>query len=122
MNTGCINNEERQIQSSSLNYDQAVELAKNNLRDAGYYKDDTTIFMYDPKSSFWHSRYSEGSEKLKEASKAFGLTNKNYYAIFFIGQTAYTRDTGATVFVDKDEKRVIGVLYDGGRFVKNTAN
>ena len=118
---GCINNKEKQNQTGQLNYDQAVESAKQNLRDAGYYEDDETVFMYDPKCSFWHLRYSGSPELLTEALKAYGLTNKNYYAISFIGKTAYTRDGGATVFVDKDEKQVIGVLYDGGRFVENSA-
>lgn len=114
---GCI--DEMRDQEALLNYDQAVELAKQYLRISGYYKDNETVYMYDPKCSFWHSRYSGSPEKLREALKTYGITNENYSVVLFAGESAYTRDGGATVFIDRSEKRVIGVLYDNGNFVKN---
>jgi len=114
-----MDSNKRQVQSGPLSYDQAIELAKQYLREGGYYKDNETVFWYDPKCSFWFMRYSNSPDALAGASKEFGLT-RNYYAIFFAGKDAYIRDAGATVFIDKDRKRVIGVLYDLRGFVKNT--
>ncbi len=117
INAGCMDNQQNQAQSGPLSYDQAIELAKQYLRDEGYYKDNETVYWYEPKCSFW---FISNPDTLAEASKAYGLTNKNYYAIDFVGETVFsTRENDAIVFIDKDGKRVIGVLYDHGRFVEN---
>ncbi len=118
-NIGCMDSQKKQNQSGPLSYDQAVELAKQYLRDEGYYKDNESGYLHDPKCSFWFMRFSDRPETLAKASKEFGLT-KNYYAILFGGENHFVRDGGATVFVDQDGKRVIGVLYDGGDYVNNT--
>jgi hypothetical protein len=85
LHTGCMDINKRQVQSGPLSYDQAIELAKQYLREGGYYKENETVFWYDPKCSFWFMRYSNRPDALAGASKEFGLT-RNYYAIFFAGE------------------------------------
>ncbi len=116
-NTSCINSKERQNQSAQLQYDEAIEIANQYLIDSGFHKHDENYLLYDPKSAFWNSYSSSTPEMLEE----YGLKNRNYHAILFLGKSPRARDGGATVFVDKDERQIIGILYDND-FVKISDN
>lgn len=113
-----ISSEKWQAQHSQSNYDQFVVLLKQHVLSIGLYEQKEDIrFFYDPKNMFWNMRYSKSSKIIERC----GLTNRNYYAFFLLGKTEGVIDSGAFVFIDKDEKRIIGILFDNGRFVENTA-
>lgn len=112
--SGCSDTEKRQIRQSKLDYDQAVEMAKSHLLETKFYDQKEDVrYIYEPDNAYWH-RYSSRSP---EMLKAYGLAQRDYHAIQFFTGPLGTRDGGATVFVDKDENRIIGVLYDND-FVK----
>jgi hypothetical protein len=92
-------------------------MAKCHLLETKFYDQKEDVrFIYEPDNAYWH-RYSSRSP---EMLKAYGLAQKDYHAIQFFTGPLGTRDGGATVFVDKDERRVIGVFYDQKGFVENT--
>lgn len=113
--TGCINIEENQEQTIQLTYESAKEMAIQYLTASGYYEVEFKV-LDDPDNVFWNS-YSSLCPKILDD---FGLKKRNYYAVCFYIESV--REGGATVFVDKDESRLIGVLYDYDRFEKIEAS
>jgi len=98
--------------SKGLGFQDAVTIAVDHLAASGSYSSFYRV-IDDPNNSFWDEYVSNAPDMLD----AYGLNNIEYYAIIFY--TEGVRDGGATVFVDKKEKRVIGALYDHERFEKN---
>lgn len=110
-NIGCVNNEPNQDQLKPLDFDQAIEMAKQYLDKSGYNKIVELEILNEPDNATW-AEYSSGFPKMIED---YGLKNKSYFAIYFI---EHVRDGGAIVFVDKDQKEVIGALF-GNHFEAN---
>lgn len=111
-NFSCKNTQEH---SKELLFQEAVEIAVDHLIASKSYSSYYSVYD-DPDNAFWNGYISNAPE----AIDAYGLKNMEYYAIIFY--TEGVRDGGATVFIDKTEKRVIGVLYDHERFEKNVTD
>jgi hypothetical protein len=91
-------------------------MAKRYLIDSGY-DDQPVLSLYEPDNEFWNSFSSRYPKMLED----YGLLNKTYHDIIFSAGLPGVRYEGATVFVDRNEKRVIGVLY-GNDFAKNPSD
>ncbi|MEN6308120.1 MAG: hypothetical protein ABFD91_10225 [Anaerohalosphaeraceae bacterium] len=110
---GCCPNSNEKQKQIPLTFEQAVKVAVEYLNQSNYYINENHVLMNEPDNAFWNAYASRYPEMLED----YGLMDKDYFAVIFYEKGV--RDGGAVVFVDKDEKRVIGVLY-GSRFVKNS--
>ncbi len=109
LNTGCEIGEKRQNQQGQFNYDQAVKMAKQHVLDLGLYNQEEEIrFMYESNNAFWNLYSSRSPEMLEE----YGLTDREYYAIIFLDKNPGTRSGDKIIFIDKNEKRIIGFLHN----------
>ncbi|HML75057.1 MAG TPA: hypothetical protein PKB02_11240 [Anaerohalosphaeraceae bacterium] len=109
---GCCSNTNGKLKQFPLSFEQASKIAIEHLNQSSYYINENHVLINEPDNAFWNAWVSRYPEMLKD----YGLMDKDYFAVIFYERGV--RDGGAIVFVDKDEKRVIGVLY-GKRFVKN---
>ncbi len=110
---GCCSNSNEKQKQIPLTYEQAVKVAVEYLNQSNYSIDENHVLINEPDNAFWNAYASRYPEMLED----YGLMDKDYFAVIFYEKGV--RDGGAIVFVDKDEKRVIGVLYVS-RFVKNS--
>lgn len=113
LSCGCKSNFDENHKQIPLTFDQATKIAIEYLNRSNYYINNNHVLINEPNNDFWNAYASPYPEMLK----GYGLKDKNYFAIIYYEKGV--RDGGAVVFVDKDEKRVIGVLY-GNRFEKNS--
>lgn len=106
------------VKGSQLNYDQAIKIMKQHVLALGLSEqEDDVKFTYEPNNSSWEFISSDSSGLLEEC----GLKDRNYYAFYLMDYEQGMMSSPGIVFVDRDEKRVIGTLYDRERFVRNTA-
>lgn len=117
--TECGYNQKSKKKTETLDYNHAVQVLKKYILEAGLYEGERDIrFIYEPKNGFWNRQLSVSPELLNKHS----LTNTTYHAFMLLSEKTEVGRGGTFVFIDKDKRRVIGVLYDDGHFVENTEN
>lgn len=105
------------IESQDFCYDKAVQVLKQYVLDLGFYESQDDIrFIYEPSNGYWNRRIISRPE----LPELCGLKNKDYYAFNILSRIANSENYNEYIFVDKDEKKVIGMLYEDGRFAGNT--
>jgi len=99
-----------------FSYDRAVQVMKQYSLDLGLYGCESDIrFVYESNNGYWNRHIVAHPELLKMCS----LINKSYYAFNLLNIDDGAVSDYAYVFVDKDKKQVIGILYKDRRFVEN---
>lgn len=120
INLSCVDSQKNSQHTSKLSYDQAVEMLKEYVYGEKIFASNEEVrFLYQPSNIFWKLRYGE---YLGEIEEICNLTGRDYY-VFYLNLLPPGARCGDgrddIVFIDKNEKQVLGLFTTTKDFKKN---